>query len=37
MYINGKSTLVETIPVMGGWGKENDGGSEFNNDVFDIL
>jgi hypothetical protein len=38
MYVNGKMRPVETIPGMGGRGiKENDGGSEFNYDIFDIL
>jgi hypothetical protein len=38
MYINGKKIPVDTIPGM--WGrvlKENDGGDEFNYDIFDIL
>jgi hypothetical protein len=30
--------LTETIPGMGNEGmKENDGGGEFNYDIFDIL
>jgi hypothetical protein len=37
MYINGKMILVETIPGMGGWTKENGGGGEFKYDIFDIL
>jgi hypothetical protein len=36
MCINGKMTPVETIPGIGD-GKENDGGSEFRYDIFDIL
>jgi hypothetical protein len=38
MYVNGKMTLLETIPGMGGKGKkENDGGGEFKYDTFDTL
>jgi hypothetical protein len=38
MYVNGKITPVETIPGMvGGRIKENDGGGEFQYDIFDIL
>jgi hypothetical protein len=38
MYVNGKIAPIETIPEIEGGGiKENDGGSEFNNDVFDML
>jgi hypothetical protein len=38
MYVNGKTTLVETIPGMGeGRIKENAGGGEFKYDIFDIL
>jgi hypothetical protein len=38
MYEDGKMRPVETIPVMGGGRiKENDGGAEFNYDIFDIL
>jgi hypothetical protein len=38
MYVNGKMRPVETIPGMGAGGiKENDGGGEFKNDIFDIL
>jgi hypothetical protein len=38
MYVNGKMRPVETIPGMEGEGiKENDGGGEFNYDIFDIL
>jgi hypothetical protein len=33
LYVNGKVIPVETIPEMG----ENDGGGEFNYDVFDTL
>jgi hypothetical protein len=34
-YENGKMRPVETIPEMGGGGiKENDGGGEFNYDIF---
>jgi hypothetical protein len=35
MYKNGKMRLVETIPGMGeGRIKENDGGGEFNYNIF---
>jgi hypothetical protein len=35
MYENGKMRQVETIPGMGGRGtKENDGGGEFDYDIF---
>jgi hypothetical protein len=36
MHVNGKMVPVENIP---GWGrvKENDGGVEFNYDIFDTL
>jgi hypothetical protein len=35
MYENGKMRPVETIPGMGGGRiKENDGGGEFNYDIF---
>jgi hypothetical protein len=38
MYENGKMRPVETIPGMrGGEIKGNDGGCEFNYDIFDIL
>jgi hypothetical protein len=38
MCENGKMRPVETVPGMGERGiKENDGGGEFNYDVFDIL
>jgi hypothetical protein len=39
LYItNGKMRPVETSPRMSGGGvKENDGGGEFNYDIFDIL
>jgi hypothetical protein len=38
MNVNGKKMPVETIPGMGGGKiKENDGGGEFNYDIFDIL
>jgi hypothetical protein len=39
MYVSGKMRHVETIPGMGRGGgiKENDGGGEFNCDIFDIL
>jgi hypothetical protein len=38
MYVNGKMRPVETVPGMEGGGiKENDGGGEFNYDIFDIL
>jgi hypothetical protein len=38
MYENGKMRPAETIPGMGGGRiKENDGGDEFNYDIFDIL
>jgi hypothetical protein len=38
LYVSGKKILVETIPGMGIRGtKENDGGGEFNYDIFDIL
>jgi hypothetical protein len=30
MYVNGKMRPVETIPGMGGGGRENDEGDEFN-------
>jgi hypothetical protein len=38
MYANGKMRPVE-MPRIGEWGriKENDGGSEFNYDIFDVL
>jgi hypothetical protein len=33
-----KMIPVETTPRMGEWGiKENDGGGEFNYDIFNIL
>jgi hypothetical protein len=33
-----KNVSIETIPGMGERGiKENDGGGEFNSDIFDIL
>jgi hypothetical protein len=36
--VNGKMIPVETIPGMRGRGKrKNDGGREFNYDIFDIL
>jgi hypothetical protein len=34
MYVNGKMRPVETITERG---RENDGGAEFNYDIFDIL
>jgi hypothetical protein len=38
MYEHAKMRPVETIPGMGGRGiKENDGGGEFNYDIFDIF
>jgi hypothetical protein len=38
MYRNGKMRHVETLPGMGGGGiKENEGGGEFNCNIFDIL
>jgi hypothetical protein len=39
MYVNAKMIPVETIPGIGGWGrlKEDDGGGEFNYDIFDEL
>jgi hypothetical protein len=38
MYINGKMRPVETIPGMGEEGiKENDGGGDFNGNIFDIM
>jgi hypothetical protein len=38
MHINGKMISFETIPgIRGGGKKENDGGSEFRYDIFDIL
>jgi hypothetical protein len=38
MYENGKMRPVETIPGMGGGRlKMNDGGGEFNYDIFDIF
>jgi hypothetical protein len=38
MYVDGKMKPVETIPGMGVGGiKENNGGDEFNYDIFDIL
>jgi hypothetical protein len=37
VYINGKMRPVETVPGMGVKIKENDGGSEFKYDMFDIL
>jgi hypothetical protein len=37
-YVNGKMKPVESIPGMKEKGiKENDGGNEFNYDIFDIL
>jgi hypothetical protein len=37
MYVNGKMILVKTIPgIGGGRKKENNGGSEFKYDIFDI-
>jgi hypothetical protein len=36
MYVNRKRIPNETNPGMGEWGtKENDGGDEFNYDIFD--
>jgi hypothetical protein len=38
MYVNGKMIPPETISGMGEGGiKENDGGDEFEYDIFDIL
>jgi hypothetical protein len=38
MYVNGKKIPTETILGTGGEGiKKNDGGGEFNYDIFDIL
>jgi hypothetical protein len=37
MYVNGKIIPVETVPGMGGEINENDGGYEFNYDIFDTL
>jgi hypothetical protein len=37
MYGNGKMISVDIIPGRGWWVKENDGGGEFNHDIFDIL
>jgi hypothetical protein len=38
MYVQGKMRSVETTPGMRGGGiKENEGGSEFKLDVFDVL
>jgi hypothetical protein len=38
MCVNGKMRAVKTIPGMaGGRVKENDGGGEFNYDIFDIF
>jgi hypothetical protein len=38
MYVNGEMKPIETIPGMrGGMIKENDGDSEFHNDIFDRL
>jgi hypothetical protein len=38
MYKTGKMRLAETILEMGGRRiKENEGGCEFNYDIFDIL
>jgi hypothetical protein len=38
MYVNGKMSLIVTIPEMGGEGKkENDGGGKFCYDLFYIL
>jgi hypothetical protein len=35
MYVNEKQRPIETIPGMGeGHIKENDGGDEFNYDIF---
>jgi hypothetical protein len=36
-FVNGKMKTVETIPGMGQRGKINNGGGEFNYDIFDIL
>jgi hypothetical protein len=37
MYVNRKMRPVETVPGRGHGIKENDGGSELNCDIFDIL
>jgi hypothetical protein len=38
MYVNGKMIHVETVPGMERRGiKENCGGCEFKDDIFDIL
>jgi hypothetical protein len=38
MYVNGKTMPTETIPGMVGGGiKESSGGSEFKNDILDIV
>jgi hypothetical protein len=38
MYVNGKMRSIETIPGMEVGGiKENDGGVEFNYNIFDTL
>jgi hypothetical protein len=38
VYVNGKIRTVETLPGMWEQGiKKNDGGHEFNNDIFDLL
>jgi hypothetical protein len=34
MYVNGKMRSVETIPGMEEGIKENDGGGEFNYNIF---
>jgi hypothetical protein len=37
-YLNGKMRPIETIPgTKGGEIKENDGGSEINYDIFNVL
>jgi hypothetical protein len=36
-FCNGNMRPVETIPGMEGGIKENDGGDEFNYDIFDVL
>jgi hypothetical protein len=38
MYVNGKTRHVETIPGMGERRiKDNDEGSEYKYDIFDIM
>jgi hypothetical protein len=37
MYVNGKMIPVETISIIGRWGRKDNGkGGEFKYDIFDI-